>query len=374
MKISSAIARKEMKERMMDDKMKNLGFSERVMQEASMYEGLHLGRITAQYKEFYKVATPDTEMLAEISGKLRHSADELSDFPAVGDFVMIDRDEAGKGNAIIHRILTRKSAFVRKAAGTAHEVQLVAANIDTVFICMSLNKDFNLRRLERYLSIAWDSGAVPVIVLTKADLCDDINAKLLEIEESAAGVDVIVTSSMAEDGWRAVLQYIRPGKTVAFMGSSGVGKSTMINRLLGKEVMETREIREDDKGRHATTRRELMIIPSGGAVIDTPGMRELGVESVNLAKTFVDIDDLAKNCRFSDCRHENEPGCAVRKAIEEGLLTKERLASYNKLKKEAKYDGLSSRQIENEKTTEMFAEFGGRKNARDYVKSKNKGR
>lgn len=356
----------------MNKKLINLGFSERFLQESKLYEGLFLGRVVAQYKDLYKVATEKSEILSEISGKLRYSSDELSDYPAVGDFVMIDREDELHGNAIIHKILTRRSIFVRRAAGTSHDVQVVAANIDTVFICMSLNNDFNLRRLERYLSIAWDSGAIPVVVLTKSDLCEDLLERLAEIEKVATGVDIVVTSSMTEDGYSSILKYISPGWTVAFMGSSGVGKSTLINRLIGGDVIETREIRKDDKGKHATTRRELIVIPSGGAVIDTPGMREIGVESVNLVKTFADIDEFTERCRFKDCQHENEPGCAVRKAIEEGMITEERLQSYNKLKKEAKYEGLNSKQIEKEKITEMFADFGGMKNARDYIKSKNK--
>jgi len=350
----------------------NLGFSNRFLQEATLYTDLFLGRVVAQYKDLYRVATEKSELLAEISGKLRYSSDGLSDYPAVGDFVMIDRDDQLHGNAIIHHILKRKSVFVRRAAGTAHDVQIIAANIDTVFICMFLNNDFNLRRLERYLAIAWDSGAIPVIVLTKSDLCEDMSIKLLEINETAIGVDVVVTSSMKEDGYNAILKYITPGQTVAFMGSSGVGKSTLINRLLGENIIETKEIRNDDKGRHATTSRELFVIPTGGAVIDTPGMRELGVESVNLSKTFIDIDELAIRCKFSDCQHENEPGCAVRRAIEEGSVTEERLNSYKKLKKEAKYEGLNSKQIEKEKIYDMFSSFGGIKNAKEYIKSKNK--
>lgn len=356
----------------MKDRLKNLGFSERFLQEATLYEGLYLGRVISQYKDFYKVATEKAEVLAEVSGKLRYFSDELSDYPAVGDFVMLDREDEAHGKAIIHQILTRRSMFVRKAAGTSNDVQVVAANIDTVFICMSLNNDFNLRRLERYLAIAWDSGATPVVVLTKSDLCADLPARLEEINQVAAGVDIVVTSSMTEDGYTAIQKYIAPGLTVAFMGSSGVGKSTLINRLLGGDVIETREIRNDDKGRHTTTRRELIVIPSGGAVIDTPGMRELGVEGVSLSKAFAEIDELAEQCRFKDCRHENEPGCAVRKAIEAGTISEERLQSYNKLKKEAKYDGLNSKQIEKEKITEMFAGFGGIKNARDFIKTKNK--
>lgn len=352
----------------------NLGFSDHYKQEAANYKGLLLGRIIAQYKDLYKVATPVTDLMAEISGKLRYSSDLLSDYPAVGDFVMIDRQTDQNGNAIIHNILGRKSVFVRRAAGTSHDVQVVAANIDSVFICMSLNNDFNLRRLERYLAIAWDSGAIPVIVLTKADLCEDLPAKLAEVEDIAIGTDVVVTSSMTGDGYISILKYVKPGQTVAFMGSSGVGKSTLINRLIGEDAIETRGIRNDDKGRHTTTTRELFVIPTGGAVIDTPGMRELGVESVNLGKTFADIDELAAVCRFNDCRHESEPGCAVRKAIEEGLIDEDRLLSFNKLKREAKYEGLNSRQIENEKISEMFAEFDGIKNARDFIKSKNKKR
>lgn len=319
----------------MNQRLINLGFSERFIQESTQYEGLFLGRVIAQYKGLYKVATEKSEVLSEISGKLRHSSDEFLDYPAVGDFLMVDREDELHGNAIIHKILRRKSIFLRRAAGTSHEGQVVAANIDTVFICMSLNNDLNLRRLERYLSIAWDSGAVPVVVLTKSDLCEDLPEKLVEIESIAIGTDVVVTSSMTDEGYSTILKYISPGRTVAFMGSSGVGKSTLINRLLGADVIETREIRKDDKGKHTTTRRELIVISSGGAVIDTPGMREIGVESVNLAKTFADINEFTDSCRFGDCQHENEPGCAVRRAIEEVIITEERLQSYKKLKKEA---------------------------------------
>jgi len=358
----------------LDNKAIDLGFSQQYLKEAAGYKGMFPGRVIAQYKDLYKVATPDTDLMAEISGILRYSSDLLSDYPAVGDFVMIDRETDQNGNAIIHNILGRKSIFVRRAAGTSHEVQVVAANIDTVFICMSLNNDFNLRRLERYLSIAWDSGAIPVIVLTKSDLCGDLPVKLVEVAEIAIGVDVLVTTSMTGDGYKSILKYIKTGQTVAFMGSSGVGKSTLINRLLGEDAIKTREIRKDDKGKHTTTIRELFVIPTGGAVIDTPGMRELGVESVNLSKAFADIDELTTECRFNDCRHESEPGCAVRKAIDAGLIDEERLASYNKLKKEAKYESLNSRQIENEKINDMFAEFDGIKNARDFIKSKSKKR
>ncbi len=239
---------------------------------------------------------------------------------------------------------------------------------------MSLNNDFNLRRFERYLAIAWDSGAKPVIVLTKSDLCEELSIKLSEIREVAVGVDIIVTSSIKDDEYKPILKYITAGQTVAFIGSSGVGKSSLINCLLGEDIIGTREIRKDDKGKHTTTRRELLVIPSGGAVIDTPGMRELGVESINLAKAFSDIDELASRCKFNDCQHEKEPGCEVRRAIAEGLITKERLISYNKLKREAKYDGLNSKEIEKEKIDNMYLSFDGIKNARKYIKSKSKRR
>jgi len=332
------------------------------------------GRVAAQYKDLYKVNVAGRELIAEISGKLRYVADLPADYPVVGDFVVLDREESQSGNAIIHHVLPRKSLFVRKAAGTAHEVQPVAANIDSVLICMALNHDFNLRRLERYLSIAWDSGATPVVVLTKSDLCDDLAEKLSEINKIALGVDVLVTTAMEADGWEALLRYVGTGQTVAFIGSSGAGKSTLINRLLGDDIIKTFEIGKDDQGRHTTTRRELYELPSGGAVIDTPGMREVGLESADLSRAFHDIDDLAAFCRFKDCRHEEEPGCAVRKALEDGSLSEERLASYRKLKKEAKYEGMNAKQIEKEKIDSMYAEFDGMKNAKAYVKAKNKSR
>lgn len=311
-------------------------------------------------------------MSAEISGKFHYSVKELSDFPAVGDFVMVDRSDNLQGNGIINHILTRKSVFARKAAGSKEDIQVVATNIDTVFICMSLNNDYNLRRLERYLSISWDSGAIPVIVLTKSDLCRDIETKLNEISSTAIGVEVLITTSTSDEGYQPLKRYLSNGKTVAFIGSSGVGKSTLINCLIGQNVLDTNEIRNDDKGRHTTTRRELIMVPNLGVVIDTPGMREIGIFSADLRKSFADIEELAYSCKFNDCTHKFEPNCAVQQAINDGKLSVERLESYSKLKRETKYDGMNSKMIEKEKISEMFGGMGGMKNARKFIKEQNR--
>lgn len=297
-----------------------------------------VGRILSQEKGLYRLISERGEQLAEVSGKFRYNAEDASDFPAVGDFVLIDNGDM-QGHAIIHDILPRKSAFIRKAAGTAHTEQVVAANIDTVFICMSLNNDFNIRRLERYISVAWDSGAVPVVVLTKSDLCDDLDQHVLAVEQVAFGIDIVATSSTSDDGYCELLPYIKDGKTVALIGSSGVGKSTLINRLLGEERLETNGLRNDDKGKHTTTRRELFLLKQGGMVIDTPGMRELGLWDVaeGLDKSFADIESLAEKCKFRDCSHIGEPGCAIREALSKGELSEERWLSYRKLNAEKRY-------------------------------------
>ncbi len=352
------------------NKLEKYGANERFLAESVLYPNFEMGRVTSQYKDLYKVVNNEGELLAEVSGKFRYETKYLSDYPVVGDFVMLDRSNDQSGNAIIHHVLTRKSSFERAAVGLKNQTQVVAANIDTVFICMSLNNDYNLRRLERYLSVAWNSRATPVVILTKADLCDDIQQKLTEISAVAIGADVLVTSSLDESSCNQLMPYFKKDMTSSFIGSSGVGKSTLINNLAGKEILSTSEVRKDDKGRHTTTRRELILLPQGGIVIDTPGMRELGVESVDFSKTFADIDTLSQQCKFKDCSHNSEPGCAIRYAIENGELDPKRMESYLKLKKEARYDGLTSKQIETEKFNSMFSGVGGMKNARKFINEK----
>lgn len=348
--------------------MKELGLTEKLIQEATKYEGLNIGRIISQYKDLYKVTTEIGELTAKVSGKFRYEAYDSTQFPVVGDFVMLEPTDNTFSNGIIHHVLSRKSVFSRKIAGTTTTAQIVASNIDTVFICMALNNDFNIRRLERYLSIAWDSGAVPVVVLTKSDLCEDIEKKLNELSSLTVGVDVLITTSMSDEGYLSVKKYIIPGKTVVFLGSSGVGKSTLINRLIGEEILSTQGLRNDDKGRHTTTRRELIVLPDGGMVIDTPGMRELGIINADFSKSFSDIEELALQCKFRDCTHTSEPHCAVKLAIENGTLSRDRLVSYNKLKKEAKYADLKAKQRERAKFNEMFKGVGGMKNSRKFTK------
>jgi ribosome biogenesis GTPase len=304
---------------------------------AAQHPELTVGRITLQEKGFYRIRTSMGEQNALVSGKFQFDAQSPSDYPAVGDYVMVNC--ADPDTAIIHQVLPRKSLFVRKAVGTSKTEQVVAANIDTVFLCMSLNNDFNLRRLERYLAVAWESGADPVVVLTKADLCADLPQKQREVEAIAMGVDILTTSAMESDGYRQIMPYITEGRTVAFVGSSGVGKSTLINRLLGEERLATDGLRNDDKGHHTTTHRELLFLPNGAMVIDTPGMRELGMwdAASGVEQTFGDIEELAARCRFRNCSHTSEPGCAVRAALESGHLDAGRWPSYQKLKNENSY-------------------------------------
>ncbi|HZW84047.1 MAG TPA: ribosome small subunit-dependent GTPase A [Candidatus Deferrimicrobium sp.] len=296
-----------------------------------------VGRVSSEQRNLYRVYTEAGETTATISGKFRFSAVSRGDLPAVGDWVVLTLHQGG---AQIHGVLPRSSKFSRKAAGTTTEEQIVAANVETVFLVSALNNDFNLRRLERYLTLGWESGAFPVIVLSKADLCQDLENKRLDVEGIAPGVPVIPVSSVSGSGLEQLDQFIKPGTTVALLGSSGVGKSTLINRIYGDEVQKTNHVRYgDDRGKHTTTSRELIVLPGRGLLIDTPGMRELqlwGTEN-GLGEAFEDIQHLSSACRFSDCRHEHEPGCAVQLALSVGDLDHERYANYQKLKRELAY-------------------------------------
>ncbi|SFS58828.1 ribosome small subunit-dependent GTPase A [Marininema halotolerans] len=295
------------------------------------------GRVTLEHRHLYRVQVEGGERLASISGKLRHQAVGRDGFPAVGDWVVLR--EGGDGRAVIDAILPRKSKFTRREAGFHIDEQIVAANVDTVFLVMGLDQDFNLRRLERYLTVAWESGAMPVIVLTKADLCEDPDEKRMQVEQVALGVPVHVVSAFNGEGIDCMKRYLEYGRTVALTGSSGVGKSTLINRLADQELLATGEVRADGRGRHTTTHRELVLLPEGGLLLDTPGMRLLKVweNEGGVDHTFADILTWAEQCKFSDCCHEMEPGCAVQEAIDQGVLDSSRLQNYRKLGRELAY-------------------------------------
>lgn len=297
-------------------------------------EGTIRCRVIRQQREQYGIADEQgNEYAARVSGKYMNSAAAADDYPAVGDYVAarIEGD-----TAIIHALFPRKSAFVRKVSGKTFAAQVVAANVDTVFLCMSLNENFNARRMERYVAAAWESGARPVIVLTKADICSDVDAKLNELYSAAPGVDIAAVCAMDGTGMDKLSPYIAKGETIAFVGSSGVGKSTLINRLTGSDTMQTGAISGGGRGRHTTTHRELIPLANGATLIDTPGMRELGMmdAEAGIEAAFEDIEQAAHRCRFADCTHTNEPGCAVRAAIERGEVSRERFESYKKLSAE----------------------------------------
>jgi ribosome biogenesis GTPase len=295
--------------------------------------------VAAVHRELYRVLTERGEFDAKVSGRFRHLADDPSSFPCVGDWVSVSLSPAGD-LLTLHQLLPRRSRFSRKVPGVTAQEQVLAANVETVFLVSALDGDFNPRRIERYLSRAYDSGAAPVILLTKPDLCSDPSARRSEMEAAAPGVPVLVVGPLTGEGLEGLEAHLVPGKTAVLLGSSGVGKSTLLNRLLGSAAQETGEVREDDsRGRHTTTHREMFLLPNGAWLIDNPGLREFqlwdteeGVETV-----FADILAHEGNCRFRDCRHESEPGCGVLAAVGAGAIPAARWESFLKLRKEQAY-------------------------------------
>jgi len=292
--------------------------------------------VSLEHTHIYRVIAANGEHLARVSGRLRHTATARADFPAVGDWVAIEAP-AGGGDARIRAVLPRVSRFSRRAAGDVTEEQVVAANIDVVFLVSGLDGDFNPRRIERYLVTAWESGASPVILLNKADVVADPEAMRRDVEALAQGVPVHAISAKHESSLAPVREYVTHGRTAALLGMSGVGKSSIANVLLGEERLRTHDVRESDsRGRHTTTGRQLVLVPGGGILIDTPGMRELQLWETGeaVAGAFADIDAIAEGCRFRDCRHQTEPGCAVLAAVAAGMLPEARLESFRKLQGE----------------------------------------
>ena len=300
--------------------------------------GLVPGRVAVQHRGAWDVLTEAGELRVDVAGRLRHEAIAPAELPVVGDWVAVAArpDESG---GTIQAVLPRRTKFSRKTAWQAAEEQVLVANVDVVFVVTSLNEDLNLRRLERYMTLAWESGALPVIVLSKADLVDDPAPAVAAVEGVAYGVSVVPTSTKTGIGLETVRGYLPTGVTGALLGSSGVGKSTLVNALVGSELLFTQEILDDGRGRHTTTRRELILLPDAGLIVDTPGLRELQLWAADegLEEAFEDVTELFGRCRFSDCAHDTEPGCAVRAALQDGSLPLERWESYVKLQRELEH-------------------------------------
>ena len=327
-------------------------------------------RVVIGFNYLYRVRVESGEVEATVAGRLKHHATSGSELPAVGDWVVLRRRPDDDRGTVV-AVLPRRSWFSRKLAGNVTDEQVVAANVDVIFIVMGLDGDFSVRRLERYLLLARDSGSVPVILLTKPDICADVAARVADVVALAGDVPVHVLSPKLNQGVEQVAAYLTPGRTGALLGSSGVGKSTIINRLIGEDVQKTRDVREyDSTGRHTTSNRELIVLPSGGLIIDTPGMRELQLWDVGEAvrQTFDDVEGLAAGCHFTNCRHRDEPRCAVKAAVTDGTLTPGRLESYHKLQDELAF--LTRQQDERAQIEEKRRSKIGAKALRQHLKTK----
>ncbi|RPI17945.1 MAG: ribosome small subunit-dependent GTPase A [Ignavibacteriae bacterium] len=321
--------------------LKSFGFKDFFKEHFSEFSenGFSPARVAVENKNNYILYSEFGELTAELSGKFYFNYEDKGDYPAVGDWVVI-RPLPDEQKALIEHVLPRMNSFSRKAAGTKTDEQVIAANIDVLFIMTSLNKELNIRRMERYLTLALDRGLQPVVILSKADLCEDIDSKMMSMENIIKNIPVHIVSSVKKEGIDELKKYFEGNKTAAIVGSSGVGKSTFINALLGEDRLTVKDITAyKDKGVHTTSRRELILLPDGGMIIDTPGMRELQLwdGGDGLSDVFEDIEALFSNCKFSDCKHESEPGCAVREAIKSGELDEDRYNSYLKMQKEVNY-------------------------------------
>ncbi len=322
----------------MDERLVRLGWtdSEESAFRPHAVQGLCPGRIAVEHRGAYVAYTSAGDLWAEVAGRLRHEANGRGDLPAIGDWVALRLRPDGE-RSTVQAVLPRRTAFSRREAGFETNEQVLAANIDSVWILGALTRELSARRMERYLAVAWESGAQPEVVLTKADVSQADPERVAEVQRVAVGAPVHVTSAVTGEGVEGLLASLDGNRTAAVLGSSGVGKSTLINRLVGRDLLEIGETRDDDVGRHTTIRRELVLVPSGGLVIDTPGLRELMMWDADTESVFTDIADLESRCRFADCGHLTEPGCAVRAAVASGELELERLRSYEKMQRELAY-------------------------------------